>query len=256
MTTDGTGEATTRAGPLPDRDGRAHRILDAATELVLRWGYDKTTIDDIARTAAVAKGTIYLHWKTREELFAALLRRERLTMLEDARRHYAATPDNAHLRALIGTVAAELLRRPLMKAVFVQDSEVLGKLTRTKRTDDNATMVRSGLLTYLEALRRHRVVRTDLSLEEQVNVIAATLYGFFLVTPLLPNGYRRTDDQLADLVAETVHRTLESDDPVAPEVAAAVSATTLDYLDTAIDVARSSLRESLTLRASGRERES
>ena len=45
---------------------------DAATALILRWGYNKTTIDDIARQAGVGKGTVYLHWNTREELFATL----------------------------------------------------------------------------------------------------------------------------------------------------------------------------------------
>ncbi len=55
------------------RQERADRILDAAAELILRWGYRKTTIDDIAKQAGVAKGTIYLHWKTREDLFMALI---------------------------------------------------------------------------------------------------------------------------------------------------------------------------------------
>ena len=55
------------------REERADRILDAAANLILRWGYKKTTIDDIAKQAGVAKGTIYLHWKTREDLFVALL---------------------------------------------------------------------------------------------------------------------------------------------------------------------------------------
>ncbi|OLD80902.1 MAG: hypothetical protein AUG54_04740 [Ktedonobacter sp. 13_1_20CM_4_53_7] len=49
------------------REQRANRILDAAAELMLRWGYNKTTIDDIARYAGVAKGTIYLHWKNHEK---------------------------------------------------------------------------------------------------------------------------------------------------------------------------------------------
>ena len=48
------------------RQVRAERILDAAATLVERWGYHKTTIDDIAKQAGVAKGTIYLHWKTRD----------------------------------------------------------------------------------------------------------------------------------------------------------------------------------------------
>src|SRR5579884_3269032 len=64
------------------REARAERILDAASELVLRWGYKKTTIDDIAKQAGVAKGTIYLHWKTREELFLALLTREYISIAE------------------------------------------------------------------------------------------------------------------------------------------------------------------------------
>ena len=33
---------------------RAERILDAAATLVERWGYNKTTIDDIARQSGVA----------------------------------------------------------------------------------------------------------------------------------------------------------------------------------------------------------
>ncbi|MGW2198666.1 helix-turn-helix domain-containing protein, partial [Streptosporangium sp. NPDC001682] len=41
--------------------GRADRILDAAAELLVRLGYRKVTIDDIARLAGIGKGTVYLH---------------------------------------------------------------------------------------------------------------------------------------------------------------------------------------------------
>ena len=55
------------------REARAQRILDAASTLILHDGYDETTIEDIAREADVGKGTLYLHWTTREALFAALI---------------------------------------------------------------------------------------------------------------------------------------------------------------------------------------
>ncbi|MFI6389813.1 TetR/AcrR family transcriptional regulator [Nonomuraea sp. NPDC050540] len=96
------------------RRERAHRVLDAAAELILRRGYDKTTIADVARAA---KGTIYLHWKTRELLFAALLRRERVATLEEVR---PAEPGT--LRELAGVAAAEIMRRPLMRAVLLADT--------------------------------------------------------------------------------------------------------------------------------------
>ncbi|MFL5625107.1 MAG: TetR/AcrR family transcriptional regulator, partial [Ktedonobacteraceae bacterium] len=64
--------ASTQPQEVSRRQERAQRILDAAAALILRWGYHKTTLDDISRETGIAKGTIYLHWKTREELFGAL----------------------------------------------------------------------------------------------------------------------------------------------------------------------------------------
>ena len=63
------GEQIPSGGERTKREIRAERILDAALELLQRWGYRKTTIEDIAKQAGVAKGTVYLHWKTRDALF-------------------------------------------------------------------------------------------------------------------------------------------------------------------------------------------
>lgn len=59
-----------------ERQQRADRILDAAATLLVRWGFRKTTIDDVAREANVGKGTIYLHWRDKNELFRAAVWRE------------------------------------------------------------------------------------------------------------------------------------------------------------------------------------
>src|ERR1700676_2983818 len=75
------------------REQRADRILDAAAELMLRWGYNKTTIDDVARQAGVAKGTIYLHWKTREDLFTTLMKREYIRLVQDLQQRIASDPE-------------------------------------------------------------------------------------------------------------------------------------------------------------------
>src|SRR6266568_2190574 len=83
------------------RDQRTDLILDAAAELVLRWSYKKTTIDDIARQAGVAKGTIYLHWKSREELFEALVLREWLLTVREVQKRVLADPDGMRLRVII-----------------------------------------------------------------------------------------------------------------------------------------------------------
>jgi TetR/AcrR family transcriptional regulator, regulator of autoinduction and epiphytic fitness len=47
-------------------------ILDAAMKLFSQYGYRRTSIDDIARDAEIAKGTVYLSFKSKEEIFRAL----------------------------------------------------------------------------------------------------------------------------------------------------------------------------------------
>lgn len=58
-----------RRPPRGHRQLRAERILDTTAELLCQHGYKRVTIDDVARRAGVGKGTVYLHWKTREALF-------------------------------------------------------------------------------------------------------------------------------------------------------------------------------------------
>ena len=47
---------------LPDR------ILDAADRLLARYGYQKMTMDDLAREVGIGKGTVYLHFRSKEEI--------------------------------------------------------------------------------------------------------------------------------------------------------------------------------------------
>ena len=43
-------------------------ILDAAIRLVEHYGYRKTTMDDLAREANVGKGTLYLYFRSKEDV--------------------------------------------------------------------------------------------------------------------------------------------------------------------------------------------
>jgi AcrR family transcriptional regulator len=227
------------------REARAHRILDTAAELVVRWGYDKTTIDDIARSAGVAKGTIYLHWKSREALFAALLRRDRVAMLEQVREAVQAASSSLP-RDLYRHLVLALMGRPLVKAALLGNTEVLGKLIRLKPKVQISAAMRSLSGTYLKALREHGAVREDLTAVEQVNVISATMLGFMSITPQMPEGFALPDERLAELVADTLHRTLHDGATPSPEQDVAVRRALLAYLDEALRLARERLLLSLS----------
>jgi len=52
---------------------RRRRILDAARRVLVRSGYGDVSLDDVARRADVAKGTLYLYFKDKDDLLAAVL---------------------------------------------------------------------------------------------------------------------------------------------------------------------------------------
>jgi AcrR family transcriptional regulator len=56
-------------------DARIAQILDAALKAFAAHGFAGTRIDDIARLAGLSKGGIYTHFKSKDEIFEALLTR-------------------------------------------------------------------------------------------------------------------------------------------------------------------------------------
>jgi len=51
-------------------------ILNVAATIFSKFGFHKTTVDEIARAAHKAKGSIYYHFKSKEELFQGVIDKE------------------------------------------------------------------------------------------------------------------------------------------------------------------------------------
>jgi TetR/AcrR family transcriptional regulator, regulator of autoinduction and epiphytic fitness len=77
-------------------------ILAAALTLFGHYGYRRTSIDDIAQEAGIAKGTVYLYFKSKEEIFRALSQQllDQVLLAADAAVHEHATIE-ARLRGIM-----------------------------------------------------------------------------------------------------------------------------------------------------------
>lgn len=190
------------------RQERADRILDAAAELILRWGYKKTTIDDIARQAGVAKGTIYLHWKTREDLLVALATREDIKLAEDIKRRIASDPEGSTLRGFVKHTTLALMKNPLVKAMLLNDTEMLGEFARREYRSATYAERMKNYETFLEFLRSHGVVRTDIGIREQTYILSAVWIGFLLADPWMPDEFKFSDEEVVEMLADTVQLAL------------------------------------------------
>lgn len=61
-----------RARNEAEKDARRRKILNAALDLYEDLGLDQVRVDSIARRAGIAKGTVYLYFKSREAIFIEL----------------------------------------------------------------------------------------------------------------------------------------------------------------------------------------
>ena len=56
-------------------ENRAELIIEAADELFARYGYERTSIEDIARHLGIGKGSIYIDFRTKDEILALIIKR-------------------------------------------------------------------------------------------------------------------------------------------------------------------------------------
>lgn len=64
---------------------KREQILDGAKRVFMEQGFDAASMNDITRAAGVSKGTIYVYFENKEDLFGELIQRERLRITESAR---------------------------------------------------------------------------------------------------------------------------------------------------------------------------
>jgi len=69
------------------KEDRPDEIAEAALAVFSAKGYDAARVDDVAKRAGVSKGLLYLYFRTKEELFKAVIRKfisPRVAALENA----------------------------------------------------------------------------------------------------------------------------------------------------------------------------
>jgi AcrR family transcriptional regulator len=64
---------------------KREQIIDGAKRVFMRMGFDAASMNDVTREAGVSKGTIYVYFQSKEDLFAALIDREKGRFAEEMR---------------------------------------------------------------------------------------------------------------------------------------------------------------------------
>jgi AcrR family transcriptional regulator len=160
----------------------------------------------VAQHAGVGKGTIYLHWRTREALFQAVLQRELVAALDEVPAAMRHDPQQVRLHRTTRVHYLAIMRRPLLRALFVGHPEVLGKLAKGLHQGLEARRL-AAFEAYLSLLREHGLLRRDLSAAECSYAFHATLEGFLVADSLCAARDDLDLERKAELLAQLARAT-------------------------------------------------
>lgn len=108
---------------------RTSELLEAARSVFSKKGFHDATIDDVAHKAGVAKGTVYLYFKSKQEIYLSALRDGIELLIREMRAEAAAAGTaEAKLRKLIATKIAYFDKHRDFFRIFQSE---LGRMEKT-----------------------------------------------------------------------------------------------------------------------------
>jgi AcrR family transcriptional regulator len=134
-------------------EAREQRILNAAAVLVMRQGYDKTIMGDVADEVGVSRGIVYLHFENKEKLFEALIQREVFQYAQTWLEHIEADPR--------GDTIGGINSHPLMATIMRRDWPVVGNYLRKPGNIFDSMQSSALNVEFLKSLQEAGAVRQD-----------------------------------------------------------------------------------------------
>ena len=99
-------------GPVGEESAKRRQIIAGARALFLAQGFDAASMDEIARKAGVSKGTLYVYFESKEQLFEAIVEDERGAQAEQIFALDADDHDVAAVLTRLGTAYVRFLCQP------------------------------------------------------------------------------------------------------------------------------------------------
>jgi AcrR family transcriptional regulator len=158
-------------------------ILLEAAKCFARFGFKKTSVDEIAKQAGVAKGTVYLAAESKEDLYYQVLNREVRRWIAESSRVIDRRPADVILAELLWVATEHLDENPLLKDLLL--GAVFDLLPTWKsQLEELRELGRGNIVELLKLGVKQRIFREDLD----IPVVAALLQDFHLAGYVLRSG--------------------------------------------------------------------
>lgn len=148
------------------------KIFETSMKLFAEKGYDATSIEEITATVGVAKGTLYYHFSSKEEIFNFLVE-EGVKLLKNS-----IAIKTAKLESSIDKIRAIVLIQ--IKVLVKYENFMTIILSQIWGNDPRSQMCRNYVFEYIQMIEE--IVRDGIKkgeiIEADPNVIASGIFGF------------------------------------------------------------------------------
>lgn len=156
---------------------RRSQILEAATEVFARMGFERARMDDIAEEAGVSKGALYLYYKSKDAIIATLLKFFFDQALKQIRTLATGeTSATAQLLALTRQLTQEMDRMIIIRPVSLQFYAIAARQASV-RQQMSAYFAEYRVI--LEELIRRGIARGEFRPNSNPTEIAITFTGLY-----------------------------------------------------------------------------
>ena len=124
-------------------EGKRERILDAAERIFARSGFFAAKVADVAKEAGVADGTIYLYFKSKDDLLISLFERRMLQLNAQLKAAIAGKPPRAALDAFIRAYVQAIHDEPIASEVLTIELRQSSKFMKEYANPEFADFLRT-----------------------------------------------------------------------------------------------------------------
>jgi len=202
---------------MAENDDIEKRVLDAAKDLFLHYGFDKTTMNDIAREAGVAKSTIYTRWKKKDDLFDTLVWRESKDYTEIWMERVEADPDGGTYGGWMRHALGAFFENDFLRAIYKNDRRMIGGMLQRRGTEQMFMQRMQMFIGFFKQMQDAGVVRKDVDPLTIAYLMNSLQYGLLHFDELIPDSHTPDIDNALTVMFQMLEAYITPDEKVDSE---------------------------------------
>lgn len=167
---------------------RRTRILSAAARLISHFGYNKTTVADIASKAGISKGAVYLHFKSKDEVLEALL----IEAMYRFSKSWFEAIENDPQGGLISRMYLNMLQVlddiPFMAVIMRKDPGILGTYLKQPGNFFEKQQHSGMRHEFIMLMQQADAVRKDVDPQVTAHIMDIFSYGLVVIQDFKPQS--------------------------------------------------------------------